>query len=58
MYPFLKFSYDDLSNDTIRCYFLYCGLFSEYFNILKRDLIDFWIGEGYFDTNDTYKWST
>ncbi|KAJ0007732.1 hypothetical protein Pint_30041 [Pistacia integerrima] len=49
VYPRLKFSYDSLPNDKVRSCFLYCNLFSEDFNVLKGDLIDCWIGEGFLD---------
>ncbi|TXG69292.1 hypothetical protein EZV62_004227 [Acer yangbiense] len=49
VYAPLKFSYDSLASDTLRSCLLYCSLFSEDYKIEKRDLIDFWIGEGFFD---------
>ncbi|KAK0598370.1 hypothetical protein LWI29_034051 [Acer saccharum] len=49
VYSLLKFSYDSLASDTLRSCLLYCSLFPEDYEIEKRDLIDFWIGEGFFD---------
>ncbi|KAH9715231.1 putative disease resistance protein [Citrus sinensis] len=54
VYPLLKFSYDSLQNDVIRSCFLYCCLYPEDFAILKRDLIDCWIGEGFLDERDSF----
>ncbi|KAK2651569.1 hypothetical protein Ddye_011425 [Dipteronia dyeriana] len=49
VYSLLKFSYDSLASDTLRSCLLYCGLFPEDYKIKIRDLIDCWIGEGFFD---------
>ncbi|XVE80426.1 hypothetical protein DITRI_Ditri14bG0138600 [Diplodiscus trichospermus] len=49
VYPLLKFSYDSLPNDMIRTCLLYCSLFSEDYEIIKEELIDLWIGEGFLD---------
>ncbi|KDO48640.1 hypothetical protein CISIN_1g0032651mg, partial [Citrus sinensis] len=54
VYPLLKFSYDSLQNDTIRSCFLYCCLYSEDYGILKWDLIDCWIGEGFLGESDRF----
>lgn len=47
IYTRVKFSYDSLPNDMIKSCLLYCSLFPEDYGILKRDLIDYWIGEGF-----------
>ena len=47
VFPILKFSFDSLPSDAIKSCFLYCSLFPEDFNILKENLIDYWIGEGF-----------
>ncbi|XVF24831.1 hypothetical protein REPUB_Repub13aG0161800 [Reevesia pubescens] len=49
MYPKLKFSYDCLTDDTVRSCFLYCSLYPEDYLIEKSVLIDCWIGEGFLD---------
>lgn len=43
----LKFSYDSLCDEIIKICFLYCFLFLEDYEIMKYDLVDFWIGEGF-----------
>ncbi|KAK3200179.1 hypothetical protein Dsin_023594 [Dipteronia sinensis] len=45
----LKLSYDNLQNDKFKSCFLYCCLFPRYWEIKKKDLIDYWIGEGFLD---------
>ncbi|XP_059634658.1 probable disease resistance protein At5g63020 [Cornus florida] len=45
----LKFSYDNLCDETTRICFLYCALYPEDWDINVSDLIEFWIGEGFFD---------
>ncbi|KAJ4718339.1 Disease resistance protein [Melia azedarach] len=52
VYPRLKFSYDRLPSDNVRSCFLYCCLFPEDYSISKRELVDFWIGEGILDGYD------
>ncbi|KDO52300.1 hypothetical protein CISIN_1g039262mg [Citrus sinensis] len=47
VYPLLKFSYDNLPNETIRSCLLYCSLYPEDYRISKENLIDCWIGEGF-----------
>lgn len=44
--PILRFSYDDLGDETVKLCFQYCALFPEDFEIEKEALIDYWIGEG------------
>ncbi|XP_052300958.1 probable disease resistance protein At5g63020 isoform X11 [Citrus sinensis] len=43
----LKFSYDSLSTDELRSCLLYCCLYPEDYEIPKRQLIDYWISEGF-----------
>ncbi|ESR40580.1 putative disease resistance protein [Citrus sinensis] len=54
VYPVLKFSYDSLPNETIRSCFLYCCLYPEDYGILKWDLIDCWIGEGFLEESNRF----
>eukprot|EP00261_Vitis_vinifera_P036514 XP_019077757.1 PREDICTED: probable disease resistance protein At5g63020 isoform X1 [Vitis vinifera] len=49
VFPVLKFSYDNLPNDTIRTCFLYLAIFPEDHEIWDEDLIFLWIGEGFLD---------
>ncbi|XP_017978284.1 PREDICTED: probable disease resistance protein At5g63020 [Theobroma cacao] len=49
VFPLLKFSFDHLPNEKVRCCFLYCTLFPEDFVIHKTDLIDYWICEELLD---------
>ncbi|KAK1257305.1 Disease resistance protein RPS5 [Acorus gramineus] len=45
----LKLSYDSLPDDTIKECFLYCCLYPEDYEINKEELVDYWVGEGFFD---------
>ncbi|KAH9715171.1 putative disease resistance protein [Citrus sinensis] len=54
VYRLLKFSYDSLQNEIIRSCFLYCCLYPEDYGILKWDLIDCWIGEGFLEESDRF----
>ncbi|KAK1263429.1 Disease resistance protein RPS5 [Acorus gramineus] len=45
----LKLSYDSLPDDTIKECFLYCCLYPEDYEIYKEELVDYWVGEGFFD---------
>ncbi|XP_065849271.1 disease resistance protein RFL1-like isoform X2 [Euphorbia lathyris] len=48
----LQFCFESLPNHLIKCCLMYFSLFPEDFNILKNDLIDFWICEHLFDEED------
>ncbi|KAK8664185.1 hypothetical protein V6N13_083984 [Hibiscus sabdariffa] len=52
VYPLLKFSFDCLPNDTVRCCLLYCCLFTEDYQIPKEILLDSWIVEGFMDEHE------
>ncbi|KAI9160331.1 hypothetical protein LWI28_007149 [Acer negundo] len=52
VFPTLRFSYDSLSDDTLRNCFLYCSIFLEDHDISTRELIELWIGEGFLDGFD------
>lgn len=45
--PVLKFSYDSLPDEIVKTCFLYCSLFPEDHEIVQRDLVDLWTGEGF-----------
>ncbi|KAJ9692296.1 hypothetical protein PVL29_011383 [Vitis rotundifolia] len=49
VFPVLKFSYDNLPNDTIKNCFLYFAIFPEDHEIWDEDLIFLWIGEEFLD---------
>ncbi|KAL5698119.1 hypothetical protein ACHQM5_029198 [Ranunculus cassubicifolius] len=49
VFSILKFSYDNLEDDTARDCFLYCSLYPEDHDINIEEIIYFWIGEGFFD---------
>ncbi|WJZ94519.1 hypothetical protein VitviT2T_013366 [Vitis vinifera] len=49
VFPVLKFSYDNLPNDTIKTCFLYLAIFPEDHVFFYQDLIFLWIGEGFLD---------
>ncbi|PIA28762.1 hypothetical protein AQUCO_06700049v1 [Aquilegia coerulea] len=42
----LKFSYDRLPNEKLKKSFLCCALYPEDYEILARELVDFWIMDG------------
>lgn len=50
--PVLKFSYDSLKEENLKSCFLYCALVPKNGFILKRKLIDYWIGEGMIDASE------
>ncbi|KAF7843315.1 putative disease resistance protein [Senna tora] len=51
----LKFSYDQLPDETHKNCFLYCALYPEDHEIPVCDLIDKWIGEGFLGRKDRMK---
>ena len=52
VFPILKFSYDNLPNDTIKSCFLYLAIFPEDHEFFYGSLVLLWIGEGFFDECD------
>ncbi|KAI3994720.1 hypothetical protein MKX01_002336 [Papaver californicum] len=51
----LKFSYDKLENSKLKKCFLYCSLYPEDYPIKIEELIDLWIGEGFYEVPDIKK---
>ena len=49
VFSLLKFSVDNLHDDTLKKCFLYCALFPEEYPLEIEQLIDYWIGEGFLD---------
>ncbi|KAJ4917642.1 Disease resistance protein (NBS-LRR class) family [Raphanus sativus] len=43
----LKMSYDGLEDEKVKSCFLYCSLFPEDYEINKKELIEYWINEGF-----------
>nr|AKE49467.1 NBS-LRR disease resistance protein NBS52 [Dimocarpus longan] len=52
IFPTLRFSYDSLSDDTLKICFLYCSIFPEDHKIENKELVNLWIGEGFFNDFD------
>ncbi|GKV34481.1 hypothetical protein SLEP1_g42852 [Rubroshorea leprosula] len=52
-FEILKFSFDRLNDEKIKCCFLYCALYPEDFAIRKRKLIECWIEEGFITPMET-----
>ncbi|GKV32630.1 hypothetical protein SLEP1_g41224 [Rubroshorea leprosula] len=52
-FQILKFSYDRLKDKQIEDCFLYCALYPEDYRILKEEIIEYWIDEGFIDEMDT-----
>ncbi|XWS72205.1 hypothetical protein CRYUN_Cryun02cG0020300 [Craigia yunnanensis] len=50
VFTFLRFSYDNLENETTKMCFLYCSLFPEGYSIEKEQLVEYWIAEGFLDS--------
>ncbi|KAL5721743.1 mitogen-activated protein kinase kinase [Ranunculus cassubicifolius] len=45
----LKYSYDNLENDTVKSCFIYFSLYPEDYNVQNEYIIHHWIGEGFLD---------
>ncbi|GKV32634.1 hypothetical protein SLEP1_g41228 [Rubroshorea leprosula] len=52
-FKILKFSYDRLTNPKIQYCFLYCALYPEDDKILKEEIIENWIDEGFIEDMET-----
>ncbi|GKV47817.1 hypothetical protein SLEP1_g54679 [Rubroshorea leprosula] len=48
-FQILRFSYDRLENQQIQYCFLYCALYPEDHKILREEIIESWIDEGFID---------
>ncbi|XP_034680452.1 disease resistance protein RFL1-like isoform X1 [Vitis riparia] len=55
LYHVLKLSYDSLRDDITKSCFRYCSFFPKEYEIRKDELIEHWIGEGFFDGKDIYE---
>ncbi|EOY30387.1 NB-ARC domain-containing disease resistance protein, putative [Theobroma cacao] len=51
VFTLLRFSYDNLENETTKTCLLYCALFPESYSIEKEQLVEYWIGEGFLDSS-------
>lgn len=51
VFTLLRFSYDNLENETTKMCFLYCSLFPESYSIEKEQLVEYWIAEGILDSS-------
>ncbi|XP_021277605.1 disease resistance protein RPS2 [Herrania umbratica] len=51
VFTLLRFSYDNLENETTKMCLLYCALFPESYSIEKEQLVEYWIGEGFLDSS-------
>ncbi|CBI36249.3 unnamed protein product, partial [Vitis vinifera] len=51
----LKLSYDYLTDDITKSCFIYCSVFPKGYEIRNDELIEHWIGEGFFDHKDIYE---
>ena len=51
----LKLSYDSLTDDITKSCFIYCSVFPKGYEIRNDELIEHWIGEGFFDRKDIYE---
>ncbi|KAJ9682726.1 hypothetical protein PVL29_018622 [Vitis rotundifolia] len=51
----LKLSYDSLRDDITKSCFIYCSVFPKEYEIRNDELIEHWIGEGFFDGKDIYE---
>lgn len=48
VFAILAFSYNSLPNSIIQSCFLYCSMFPHHHEISEDELVDLWIGEGFF----------
>lgn len=50
VFTLLKFSFDNLENETAKMCFLYCSLFPQSYSIEKEQLVEYWLAEGFLDS--------
>ncbi|RVW77090.1 Disease resistance protein RPS5 [Vitis vinifera] len=55
LFHILKLSYDSLKDEITRSCFIYCSVFPKEYEIRSDELIEHWIGEGFFDGKDIYE---
>ena len=55
LYHVLKLSYDSLRDDITKSCFIYCSFFPKEYEIRNDELIEHWIGEGFFYGKDIYE---
>ena len=55
LFHILKLSYDSLRDEITRSCFIYCSVFPKEYEIRSDELIEHWIGEGFFDGKDIYE---
>ncbi|KAJ9682719.1 hypothetical protein PVL29_018615 [Vitis rotundifolia] len=55
LYHVLKLSYDSLRDDITKSCFIYCSFLPKEYEIRNDELIEHWIGEGFFDGKDIYE---
>ena len=51
----LKLSYDSIRDDITKSCFLYLSVFPKEYEVRNDELIEHWIGEGFFDGKDIYE---
>ena len=55
LFHILKLSYDSLRDEITRSCFIYCSVVPKEYEIRSDELIEHWIGEGFFDGKDIYE---
>ncbi|KAJ9682722.1 hypothetical protein PVL29_018618 [Vitis rotundifolia] len=55
LFHVLKLSYDSIRDDITQSCFISCSFFPKEYEIRNDELIEHWIGEGFFDGKDIYE---
>ena len=55
LFHVLKLSYDSIRDDITKSCFIYCSFFPKEYEIRNDELIEHWIGEGFFYGKDIYE---